>query len=382
MKRTYFDYASTTPVDPEVIQAMEPYFFKEFGNPSSPHTIGRGAQKALEDSRETLAGFLGAKPEEIIFTSGGSESNNHAICGIARSLKERGNHLILSSVEHHSVLEPALYLQKEGFKVTFRPVDRYGIVNPQDIKKAMTDKTILIALIHASNEIGTIQDVAGVGKIAQEAGIHFHVDAVQTVGHLAVKVKEIGCTTLSLAAHKFYGPKGVGALYIRRGTKITSYLLGGDQERGRRASTQNVAGAIGLAKALELCRERMEEETKTQIAFRNKLVTEIPQRIKNCFLNGHPTQRLPNNAHFSFASLNSESLLMSLDMIGIASSMGAACTAGSLEPSHVLKAIGLSDELALGALRISTGRWTTEEEINYFLEQLPEIVQRLRVANI
>ncbi len=378
MKKIYFDYASTTPVDPHVIKAMGPYFFEKFGNPSSPHSVGRESQKALENARQTTAEFLGAKAEEIVFTSGGSESNNHAILGIARSLRDRGNHLILSNIEHHSVLEPALYLQKEGFKVTCVPVDQKGIVNPEDIKRATTDKTILIALIHASNEIGSLQDVAAVGKVAREAGIYFHVDAVQTVGHLPVNVNEIGCHTLSLAAHKFYGPKGAGALYIRQGTRITNYLLGGDQERGRRASTQNVAGAVGLAKAVELCRQRMEEEIKTQTFLRNKLIAEIPRRIDHCFLSGHPTQRLPNNVHFSFASLSGESLLMSLDMIGIASSMGSACTAGSLEPSHVLKAIGLSDELALAALRISIGRWTTVEEIDYFLDELPGIVTRLR----
>lgn len=378
MNRIYFDYASTTPVDPQVIEAVKPYFFEKFGNPSSPHTVGRESQKALENARQTTAEFLGAKAEEIVFTSGGSESNNHAISGIAHSLKERGNHLILSKIEHHSVLEPALYLEKEGFKITCVPVDRYGIVNPEDIKKVITDKTILIALIQASNEIGTLQDVASVGKIAREAGIYFHVDAIQTVGHIPVQVDEIGCHTLSLAAHKFYGPKGVGALYIRQGTRITNYLLGGDQERGRRASTQNVAGAVGLAKAIELCRERWAEEIKTQTFLRNKLMIEIPRRIDNCFLSGHPTQRLPNNVHFSFASLSGESLLMSLDMLGIASSMGSACTAGSLEPSHVLKAIGLSDALALAALRVSIGRWTTVEEIDYFLDQLPPIIERLR----
>ena len=378
MKKIYFDYASTTPVDPHVIKAMGPYFFEKFGNPSSPHSVGRESQKALENARQTTAEFLGAKAEEIVFTSGGSESNNHAILGIARCLRDRGNHLILSNIEHHSVLEPGLYLQKEGFKVTCVPVDQKGIVNPEDIKRATTDKTILIALIHASNEIGSLQDVAAVGKVAREAGIYFHVDAVQTVGHLPVNVNEIGCHTLSLAAHKFYGPKGAGALYIRQGTRITNYLLGGDQERGRRASTQNVAGAVGLAKAVELCRQRMEEEIKTQTFLRNKLIAEIPRRIDHCFLSGHPTQRLPNNVHFSFASLSGESLLMSLDMIGIASSMGSACTAGSLEPSHVLKAIGLSDELALAALRISIGRWTTVEEIDYFLDELPGIVTRLR----
>src|SRR3989338_5958771 len=382
MKRIYFDYASTTPVDCDVIKAMDPYFWEKFGNPSSPHAVGRESQKALENARQTTAEFLGAKPEEIVFTSGGSESNNHAILGIARSLKDRGNHLILCAIEHHSVLGPALFLQKEGFKSTWVPVDRKGIVNPEDIKKAATDKTILIALIHASNEIGALQDVAAVRKIAREAGIYFHVDALQTVGHLPVNVDEIGCTTLSLAAHKFYGPKGAGALYIRSGTRINSYLLGGDQERGRRASTQNVAGAVGLAKAIDLCRERMGEEIKLQTSLRNKLMTEIPRRIDDCFLNGHPTQRLPNNAHFSFASLSGESLLMSLDTIGIAASMGSACTAGSLEPSHVLKAIGLSDELALAALRISIGRWTTVEEIDYFLDELPTIVERLRVVNI
>ena len=382
MKRIYFDYASTTPIDPPVIKAMEPYLFEKFGNPSSPHHAGREAKKALENSRETLAFFLGATPEEIVFTSGGSESNNQAICGMARSLKSQGNHLILSKIEHHSVLEPARYLEKEGFKITLVPVDQYGVVNPEDIKNAITAKTILIALIHASNEIGTIQDAAAVGKLCIERGIYFHVDAIQTVGHLPVKVDKMGCHTLSLAAHKFYGPKGVGALYIRRGTRVENYLLGGDQERGRRASTQNVAGAVGLAKAIELCQTQMEEEIKTQIFLRNRLITEIPRRIDQCLLNGHPTQRLPNNVHFSFASLTGESLLMSLDMIGIASSMGSACTAGSLKASHVLKAIGLSDELAFAALRISIGRWTTLEEVDYFLDQLPEIVQRLRVANV
>ncbi len=382
MKKIYFDYAATTPADPEVIKAMEPYFLEKFGNPSSPHNVGREARKALENSRETLAFFLGARPQEIVFTCSGSESNNHAILGIARSLKARGHHLILSSIEHHSVLEPALYLQQEGFKVTFVPVNEQGLVNPDDIKKAITDKTILIALIHASNEIGTLQDVSAIGKMARERGIYFHVDAVQTVGHLMVQVNDIGCHTLSLAAHKFYGPKGVGALYIRSGTPVMNYLLGGDQERGRRASTQNVAGTVGLAKASELCCARMEEEIKTQTFLRDKLITEIPKRIDQCFLNGHPRQRLPNNVHFSFASLTGEALLMSLDMVGIASSMGSACTAGSLEASHVLKALGLSDELAFGALRISIGRWTTLEEVDYFLDQLQEIVPRLRAANV
>ncbi len=379
MHRIYLDYAATTPADPEVIKAMESYFFEKFGNATSPHTFGREASKALENARETLAHFLGAKSEEIIFTSGATESNNQAIIGLAYHLKGKGNHIIVSKIEHHSVLEPIEFLAKQGFKITYINVDKTGLVDPHDIKKAIINQTILISVMYANNEIGAIQPVAEIGKIAKERKILFHVDAVQMTGHLPVNVNEIGADVLSLSAHKFYGPKGVGALYVRKGTPVDSYLMGGDQEKGRRASTQNVAGAVGLAQAIELCREKMSQEIEVQTKLRNKIINEVTKRIDGVTFNGHPTKRLPNNAHFSFDKVQGETLLTSLDMMGIAASMGSACTSGAMEPSHVLRAIGLSDDLAFGSLRITIGRWTTSEEVDYFLEQLPGIVKRLRI---
>lgn len=378
MDKIYFDYASTTPADPEVVKAMQPYFSQRFGNPSSPHVFGREAKKAVEDSRETLAGFLGARPQEIIFTSGGTESNNHAIFGMTRSLKKRGNHVIVSRIEHHSVHEPVFSLEKEGLQVTTIDVDQDGRVDPGDIKKAVTDKTVLIAVMQASNEIGTIQPIAEIGKIAREKDIPFHVDAVQAVGHILVDVNALSVDSLSLSAHKLYGPKGTGAFYIREGSKVSRFLLGGGQERGLRASTENVGGIVGLAKAITLCQEKMEREITEQTKLRNFLIGEVMKRIDGVRLNGHLGQRLPNNAHFSFEKVQGEELLMSLDMLHIAASMGSACASGALEPSHVLRAIGLPDDLAFGSLRITIGRWTTKEHIEYFLEQLPEIIQRLR----
>ncbi len=375
----YLDYAATTPTDPQVIEAMRPYFFEKFGNAGSPHALGREAQKALEDSRETLARFLGAKAEEIVFTSGATESNNHAVAGVARRFKEKGNHILVSKIEHHSVLEPIESLRQEGFQITYLNVDKDGTVDIEQMKKAITDKTILIAVMHASNEIGTIQPVAQVGKIAKEKNIPFLVDAVQTVGHIPFTVDEIQADLLSLSAHKFYGPKGIGALYIGKGTKIVSYLLGGDQEKSRRASTENVTGAVGLAKAIQLCQERLPAEIALQRKLRDHIIAGVKKAIADVIVNGHPENRLPNNAHFSFKGVQGEALLLSLDMAGIAASMGSACTSGALEPSHVLRAIGLTDHLALGSLRITVGRWTTEEQVKYFLEQLPEMVRRLRI---
>ncbi|MDP2652549.1 MAG: IscS subfamily cysteine desulfurase [Candidatus Omnitrophota bacterium] len=379
MNPFYFDYASTTPADPEVIRAMESFFHDRFGNASSPHAFGREAQKALEDARQTLAGFIGSLPEEIVFTSGATESNNSAILGAAFSHRDQGNHIIISSIEHHSVHEPAHFLEKFGFRVTSVDVDPLGLVDPEAVRKAITDKTVLIAVMHASNEIGTIQPVAGIGKVARERGIPFLVDAVQTVGHIPVDVRELGADMLSLSAHKFYGPKGVGALYIRKGVKVTHYLMGGDQERGRRASTQNVAGIVGMAKAVELCRGKMADEARTQTALRDRIIAEVLRRIDGVRLNGHPASRLPNNVHFSFDKIQGETLLMSLDMEGIAASMGSACTAGAMEPSRVLRAIGLSDELAFGSLRLTIGRWTTQEHVDALLETLPAVVKRLRI---
>lgn len=381
MKKVYLDYAATTPVDPEVIKAMEPYLFEKFGNPASIHSFGQAAKAALEDSRETVAKCLGAKPEEIVFTSGGTESNNFVINGVAGAKANKGNHIITSRIEHHAVLEPCRHLEKKGFKITYISVDKEGLINPQDIKNAICDKTILISLMHANNEIGTIQPISEVGRIAKEKGIYFHTDAVQTVGHMPVNVNDLNVDLLSLSGHKFYGPKGVGALYIRKGTRIESFLRGGDQERGRRASTHNTPGIVGLASALKLCEEKMQQETNFQICLRDKLIREIPKRIPEVMLNGHPTKRLANNVNYSIEYIEGESMLLNLDILGIAASTGSACTSTSLEPSHVLLAIGRSHEAAHGSLRFSLGRWTKEEDIDYLLEHLPKIVDKLRAMS-
>jgi cysteine desulfurase len=381
MKRIYLDYAATTPTDPQVVKAMEPYFFDKFGNPSSIHTEGQEAKKAIEDARERLASFSGAKPDEIVFTSGGTESNNFAIMGVAYAQEKKGNHIITTAIEHHAVNEPCKILEKRGFKITYVGVDKYGLVNPDEIKKEITDKTILVSVMHANNEIGTIQPIAQIGRIAKEKGIYFHTDAVQTIGHIPVNVNELNVDLLSLSAHKFYGPKGVGALYIRKGTRIERFLHGGDQERGRRASTHNTPGIVGLGKAIELCQQNLDGEAKFQISLRNRLIQEIPQKISEVYLNGHPTQRLPNNVNFSIKYIEGESILLNLDMLGIAASTGSACTSSSLEPSHVLLAIGLSHEIAHGSLRLTLGRWSKEEDIDYLLEHLPKIVEKLRAMS-
>lgn len=378
MKRIYLDYAATTATDPEVIEAMQPYFFEKFGNPSSIHSFGQEAKKAIEDAREKVAAFLGAKPEEIVFTSGGTESDNFAVKGVALALLNKGNHIVTTAIEHHAVIEPCKSLEKKGFKVTYVGVDKYGLVSPDDIKKAISDKTVLISVMHANNEIGTIQPVCEIGKIAREKGIYFHTDTVQTVGHIPVNVNELSADLLSLSAHKFYGPKGVGALYIRQGTRIERFLEGGDQERGRRASTHNTTGIVGLGKAIELCREKMDAEAKFQAALRDKLIAGIQKTIPEVQLNGHATKRLPNNVNFSVKYVEGESMLLNLDMLGIAASTGSACTSTSLEPSHVLLGIGLAHEIAHGSLRFTMGRWTKEEDINFLLEHLPKIVKTLR----
>ncbi|MDD5108448.1 MAG: cysteine desulfurase NifS [Candidatus Omnitrophica bacterium] len=381
MKKVYLDYAATTPVDPQVLGAMEPYFFEKFGNASSLHAYGQEAKKGLEDSRQMLADSIGAKPEEIVFTSGGTESDNFALLGIAYALEKKGNHIITSTIEHHAISEPAKFLEKKGFKVTYLGVDKDGLVSCDDLKKAITDKTILVSIMHANNEIGSIQPIARLSEIAKEKGICFHTDAVQTFGHIPINVNELNVDLLSLSAHKFYGPKGVGALYVRKGTRLETFMRGGDQERGRRASTHNVAGIVGTAAAIALCQEKMESEIKFQSALRDKLIQEIPLRIPEVRLNGHPTKRLPNNVNFSIKYIEGESMLLSLDMLGIACSTGSACTSSSLEPSHVLLAIGLNHETAHGSLRVTLGRWTKESDIDYLLEKLPPVVQKLRAMS-
>jgi len=381
MKKVYLDYAATTPTDPEVLSAMEPYFFEKSGNASSLHAYGQEAKKAIEDSREVLAEFIGAKPDEIVFTSGGTESDNYALLGSAYALEKKGNHIITSAIEHHAIIEPLKFLEKKGFKITYLKVDRDGLVSPQELRDAITDKTILVSVMQANNEIGTLEPIAELGKIAKEKGIYFHTDAVQTIGHIPVNVDGLNVDLLSLSAHKFYGPKGVGALYIRKGSRLETFMRGGDQERGRRGSTYNTTGIVGLGRAIELCQKNMKNEIKFQSVLRDKLIKEIPIRIPEVRLNGHPEKRLPNNVNFSIKYIEGESMLLNLDLLGIACSTGSACTSSSLEPSHVLLAIGLDHETAHGSLRITLGRWTKESDIDYFLEKLPLIVQKLRAMS-
>ena len=357
---------------------MLPYFTDRFGNPSSIHSFGQESKAAIEEAREKITSLLGAKQEEIIFTSGGTESNNFAIKGIAYANSFKGNHIITSSIEHHAAVEPCKFLERSGFKVTYLAVDKDGLINPEDVKKAITGKTILISVMHANNEIGTIEPIAEIGKIAQERDIYFHTDAVQTFGHLPINVDDLNVDLLSISAHKLCGPKGVGALYVRKGTRMVSFMHGGEQERRRRASTENVPGIVGLGKAAEIVREKMNEEVKKLAILRNKLIKGIFEKIDHVRLNGHPTTRLPNNVNVTIEFVEGESMLLNLDMEGIAVSTGSACSSSSLEPSHVLLALGLSPELAHGSLRFTLGRFNEKEDIDYVLEVLPKLVEKLR----
>lgn len=378
MKRIYLDYAATTPTDPEVVEAMLPYYSERFGNPSSIYSLGQEAKSAIENAREKIASLLGAKREEIIFTSGGTESNNFALKGIVYANENKGNHIITSVIEHHAIIAPCKFLEKRGFDVTYLPVDKYGLINPDDVRKAITNKTILISIAHSNNEVGTIEPIEKIGKIAQEYDIYFHTDAVQSFGHIPVDVNDLNVNLLSISAHKLYGPKGVGAIYIRKGTKLTSFLHGGDQERRRRASTENVPAIVGFGKAVEIARDRMNKEAKQLEALRDKLIKGIFEKIDHVRLNGHPAQRLPNNVNVAFEFVEGESMLLNLDMEGIAASTGSACSSASLEPSHVLLALGLPHEIAHGSLRFTFGRYTRNEDIDYVLEVLPKIVEKLR----
>jgi cysteine desulfurase len=381
MKPVYFDYAATTPCDPEVVAAMLPYFSDRFGNPSSMHAFGQETKGAIEEAREGIAAFLGAAPGEIVFTSGGTESNNMAVKGVAYARRGKGNHIITSQIEHHAVLEPCHFLEQEGFEITILPVDGAGLINPDDVRRAITDKTILVSIMHGNNEIGTIQPLAEIGRIARERGVYFHTDAVQTLGHLPYSVDDLHVDLLSASAHKLYGPKGVGLLYIRKGTRLTPFMHGGEQENRRRASTHNVPGIVGFAKAIELARSTLEKEVRDLTAFRDKLIGGFQQEMEQVKLNGHPTQRLPNNVHISIAHVEGEGMLLSLDMLGIACSTGSACSSASLAPSHVLMAIGLPHELAHGSLRFSMGRSTTAADVDRLLEVLPPVVAKLRAMS-
>ncbi|MBM7582284.1 cysteine desulfurase [Caldicoprobacter guelmensis] len=377
-RRIYMDHAATTYTKQEVLDEMLPYFKEVYGNPSSVHSFGREARKAVDLARERTAAALNALPEEIYFTSGGTEADNWAIKGVAWANKDKGNHIITTSIEHHAVLHTCQYLEKMGFEVTYLPVDSYGLVYPEQVKEAITDKTILISVMFANNEIGTIEPIKEIGQIAREYGVYFHTDAVQAIGQIPVDVKEMNIDLLSLSAHKFYGPKGVGALYVRKGVKLHSFIHGGAQERNRRAGTENLPGIVGLGKAIELAVSNLEESSKRLTAMRDRLISGVLNTVENVRLNGHPTKRLPGNANFSFEFIEGESLLLSLDMKGIAASSGSACTSGSLDPSHVLLAIGLPHEIAHGSLRLTLGDDNTDEDIDYVLEVLPGIVQRLR----
>lgn len=374
----YFDNAATTPTDPEVVEAMRPFFTEKFGNPSTLYDIGREAKAAIEEAREKVAALIGADPSDVLFTSGGTESDNHALIGVAYANEKKGNHIITTAIEHHAVLEPAEFLKERGFKVTILPVDEYGLVDPKEVKKTITDKTVLISVMHANNEVGTIEPIAEIGKIAREAGAYFHTDAVQTVGHLPIDVNAMNIDILSMSGHKFYGPKGIGAIYIRKGTRIIPFMHGGGQERKKRAGTHNVPGIVGLGKAAEIAAARMEEEASHLVRLRDKLIKGILDRVEDVRLNGHPTERLPNNVNVCVEGAEGEAMLLSLDMEGICVSSGSACTSGTLNPSHVLLAMGISPEIAHGSLRLTLGRSTTEAEIDFFLDVLPPIVERLR----
>jgi cysteine desulfurase len=381
MKPVYLDYAATTPADPAVVQAMIPYFHDAFGNPSAIYSYGQEAKSAIEKARSAVAILIGARDEEIVFTSGGTEADNFALKGVAFANQKKGNHIITSAIEHHAVLESCKFLGKMGFKITYLPVDHFGLVNPDDVKKAITDKTILISIMHANNEIGTIQPITEISQIAREAGVYLHTDAVQTAGHIPTDVNELGVDLLSISAHKLYGPKGVGALYIRKGTKLMTFMHGGGQERGRRASTENVPGIVGFGKAAELVQLELNKEMERITHLRDKLIAGIQENVDHVHLNGHPLRRLPNNVNVSVEFVEGESMCLNMDMVGICISTGSACSSANLEASHVLLATGLDPVQAHGSLRFTLGKWTTAEEIDKVLEILPRIVTKLRAMS-
>ena len=383
-RMVYMDHAATTPVRSEVMEAMLPYFTHRFGNASSLYTLAQESRRAVDESRESVARVLGCRTSEVVFTSGGSESDNTALKGAALALKQTGNHIITTSIEHHAVLHTCQYLEDTGFRVTYLPVDRDGLVDTEDVLKAVTDETTLVSVMLANNEIGTIQPVAdmarGVKEIAKKLGrtIVFHTDAVQAAGFMDIDVNALGVDMLSLSSHKFYGPKGVGVLYVRRSTPFTPQQFGGAQERQRRAGTENVPGIVGAAVALRLASEERESSSEHCLRLRDSLIQGIQERIERVHLNGHPTLRLPNNVNFSFDGVEGEPILLGLDFAGTAASSGSACTSGALEPSHVLLALGLPADLAQASLRLTLGKDNTQEDVEHVLRVLPELVGRLR----
>lgn len=381
MRRIYLDHAATTPTHPEVVKAMLPFFSDAFGNPSSIYSYGQEAKGAMEEARARVAELVGARSEEIVFTSGGTEADNFALKGVAYADEHKGNHIITTSIEHHAVLETCKFLERSGFKITCLPVDNYGLVDPGDVKKAITNKTILISVMHANNEVGTIEPVEEIGRIAREAGIYFHSDAVQTAGHIPVSVDGLRVDLLSISGHKLYGPKGVGALYVRKGTKLVPLMHGGEHEKRRRAGTENVPGIVGLGKAAELAGQEMGKETERLAYLRDKLIKGLEKKVDHIRLNGHPTKRLPNNVNVSVDFVEGESMILNLDLEGICASTGSACSSASLEPSHVLLALGFSPEQAHGSLRFTLGKENTEADIERVLAVLPGIVAKLRAMS-
>lgn len=377
-KRIYMDYSATTPVKKEVVDAMLPYFTETFGNASSPHGFGRDAKKILIKSRDTVAKTINAKPDEIYFTAGGTESDNWALNGILKSVKPKGNHIITSVVEHHAVLHAAEALEKEGFKVTYLPVDTDGLISLEDLKAAITEETALISIMFVNNEIGTMMPIKEIGEIAKAHNIYFHTDAVQAYGNVHIDVDELNIDLLSVSSHKIYGPKGVGALYIRKGTIIANFIVGGAQEKKKRPGTENIPGIVGFAKAAEIAHDNLDSHIEKLTGLRDRLINGLLSKIDYSRLNGHSSKRHPGNVNISFEFIEGEALLLMLDHKGVAGSSGSACTSGSLDPSHVLMGIGLTHEVAHGSLRLSLGDFTTEEDVDYAIEALMPIVQRLR----
>jgi cysteine desulfurase len=380
----YMDHAGTTPLAPDVLQAMTPYFTELFGNPSSIHTVGQEARYALDEARERVARVLNCRPREVVFTGGGTESDNAAVVGVATALQETGNHIVTSSVEHHAVLHSCQHLESQGFDVTYLSVGSDGIVQPESIRRAITDKTTLVSIMYANNEIGAVNPIPEIAQVVKQRAnelsrtILLHTDAVQAAGYLELDVKRLGVDLMSLSGHKFHGPKGTGVLFIRRGAPFLPLLLGGGQERERRSGTENIPGIVGLSVALETANAQREEASRHCAALRDRIIEQVLARVPGSRLNGHSTQRLPNNANFSFPGVEGEPILLGLDMAGIAASSGSACSSGSLEPSHVLLALGQSAEVARGSLRLTLGKDNTSEEVDYLLDVLVDLVERLR----
>ena len=380
MQSAYLDYSATTPTDPEVLAAMMPYFTEVFGNPSSVYSFAAKSRKAIDTARGQVARALNADSDEIFFTGSGTEADNWALKGTLERLRSRGDHLITTKIEHHAILHTAEYLEKvEGFRVTYLPVDSDGRVRMEDLEAAMTDKTVLVSVMFANNEVGTIQPIGKIGSLCRQRGVLFHTDAVQAAAQLDIDVKALNIDMLSLSAHKMYGPKGVGAFYLRKGLRLENFIHGGGQEKGRRASTENLAGIVGLGVAIERLKAHLPKEKARLCALRDRLIDGVLSKIPDTKLNGaRGDERLPNNTNFSFIGIEGETLLLDLDSKGISASTGSACSSASLEPSHVLLAMGLSHEMAHGSLRMTLGRGTTEEQIDYVLDVLPEIVARRR----